>query len=200
MSIERARGLVLALAIGLIAAFGLAACGGEGGNTTVIETESAEATEGGTETGESGESAEAGEPSGSSGSEVLAGLSTPAGSTLLDEDSNANVVYERYETSSTPEEVESTYESELTAAGWSIESSGGSSGGWGPYGGADYGLTAKREDDYFDLQAGGEKDSTAYFEICAGAGDREECDELSDDSSSGGSEGESESESNSGGS
>ncbi len=78
--------------------------------------------------------------------------------------------------------------------GWSIKSSGGSGGGWGPYGGSDYGLTAKREGEYIDLEAGGEDDSTSYFEICAtdGEGTRDHCDELSEesnqDSDSGGSE------------
>lgn len=98
---------------------------------------------------------------------VIAGISPPSGSNLLDSRSGEGVVYEHYSTSELPSKVESSYEQQLTSAGWPIVSSGGSGGGWGPYGGSDYGLTAKREDDYFDIEAGGEKNSTSYFEICA---------------------------------
>ena len=128
----------------------------------------------------------AGSPAG-----LLAGLEPPSGAKLLDERSRGDVVYRRYSSGETPREVEALYGEEVEAAGWSLVESGGSGGGWGPYGGADYGLTAKREDEYFDLQAGGEEGSTSYFEICAtaGAGTRAECNELSDESntSSGGS-------------
>lgn len=184
---ERFRGLIVALTLGAVAAFGLTACGG-GGETTVIETE-AEAADTTAATDEAATAETTGGEEG--GGDPLTEVAAPTPSTQLDEKSSGKLVYERYETSLEPKQVEATYEEELTGAGWSIESSGGSSGGWGPYGGSDYGLTAKREDEYFDLQAGGEKGGTSYFEVCAGEGTREECDKLSDgsnDSDSGGSE------------
>jgi len=200
--IERlGRGLALVFAVGLIAVFA-AACGGSGGEGTVTVTEPAGETTAEAEAG-SGETT-ASEESGTSGSAVLAGLSTPPGSELLGSKEGASVVYEHYKTSTEPKEVQSFYREELTSAGWTIESSGGNSGGWGSWGGSDYGLTAKREDDYFDLEAGGEKNDDSYFEICAGPGSRSECEELSNDendSSSGGSgSDDDESESDSGGS
>jgi hypothetical protein len=188
---KQGRNLALAFAICLIAALGAAGCGGSSSSsstTTVTET-SSEA--------EAGSGAESG--GGESG--VLAGISPPSGSTLLDSKSRNGVVYEHYSTGKSPSQVESAYRQELTSAGWSIESSGGSGGGWGPYGGSDYGLTAKREDEYVDLEAGGEEESKSYFEVCAtgGEGTRDDCDELSEeanqDSNSGGSGSGSESES-----
>jgi hypothetical protein len=184
------RNLVLAIAICLIAVLGAAGCGGSSDSSTATVTEAASEAE-----------AASGSESSGDESEVLAGISPPSGSTLLDSKSRNGVVYKHYSTSKSPSEVESTYKQELTSASWSIENSGGSGGGWGPYGGSDYGLTAKREDDYFDLEAGGEDNSTSYFEICAtsGEGTRDDCDELSNesnqDSNSGGSESGSESES-----
>lgn len=199
--IERlGRGPALVLAVCLLAALG-AACGGSGGGATVTVNESGSETTTEEEAG-SGETV-AGEESSGGASEVLAGLSTPSGSELLVAKEGANVVYQHYKTSTEPKAVESFYKQQLTAAGWSIESSGGGGGGWGSYGGSDYGLTAKREEDYFDLEAGGEKDKTSYFEICAGPGSRSECEELSEEeneSSSGGSGGNEESKSKSGGS
>lgn len=196
------QGIALVLAVCLLAAFA-AACGGSGGEATVTVTEpTTEAAEPTTEAGT--EEAAESEESSEGASEVLAGLSTPSGSELLGSKEGGNVVYQHYKTSSEPKKVESFYKEELTSAGWSIESSGGSSGGWGSWGGSDYGLSAKREDDYFDLEAGGEKNSESYFEICAGPGTRAECEELSNDendSSSGGSgSDDDESESESGGS
>jgi hypothetical protein len=191
------RGLALALAVCLLAALA-AACGGSSDGSTVSESSAETSAESETASGESAESGSGGGPS-----EVLAGLSTPSGSTLLGSKESANVVYQHYKTSTEPKEVESYYDEQLTSAGWSIESSGGGGGGWGSYGGSDYGLTAKREEDYFDLEAGGEKSHTSYFEICAGPGSRSECEEMSEnenESSSGGSGGNEESESESGGS
>lgn len=201
--IERlGRGLAVALAVCLLAAFA-AACGGSSGGATVTVTESTEATEPAEAEAGSEEAAEE-EASGGGASEALAGISTPPGSELLGSKEGASVVYQHYKTSTEPKAVASFYEEELTSAGWSIESSGGSGGGWGSYGGSDYGLTAKREDDYFDLEAGGEKNSESYFELCAGPGTRAECEKLSqdeNDSNSGGSGGnDNENESNSGGS
>jgi hypothetical protein len=84
---------------------------------------------------------------------VLAGISPPADSELPDASSSGGVLYQRYSTSDSPSNVESDYKQRLDSAGWSIVNSGGSAGGWGPYGGSDYGLTAKRSDDHVDLQA-----------------------------------------------
>ena len=199
MTEKLGRAWVLAIAVCLLLALGAAACGGSGDG----ETGAAEAT--------TSEEAAPTEPeanrtrSPGSPSELLAGLEPPSGAKLLDEKPGGDVVYQRYSSSETPQEVEALYGEEVEAAGWSLVESGGSGGGWGPYGGSDYGLTAKREDEYFDLQAGGEKGRTSYFEICAtaGAGTRADCNELSNESntSSGGSGGSEESEgTNSGGS
>jgi hypothetical protein len=182
MTEKLGRAWVLAIATCLVLAFGVAACGGSGGGG---ETGSAEAT--------TSEEAAPTEPEGaSSPSELLTGIEPPSGAKLLDEKTSGDVIYQHYSTSKTPKQVEELYGEEVQAAGWSIVQSGGSGGSWGPYGGSDYGLTAKRDDDYFDLEAGGEKSSTSYFEICASVaeGTREDCDELSNESSSnsGGSE------------
>lgn len=190
MGKRNTRNLVLALVVCMIAALAAAGCGG-GSNTTTV-TESAASGEAGAETS-GGESSGEANP--------LAGISPPSGSKLLDSKSSNDVFYERYSTSTQPKQVEATYKSELTGSGFSIVSSGGSGGGWGPYGGSDYGLTAKREDEYVDLQAGGEKGSTSYFELCAtnGDGSRDDCNELSNqsnqDTDSGGSGSGSDSES-----
>jgi hypothetical protein len=189
MTSKQGRNLTLAIAICLIAVLGVVGCGGSSDSATTTVTEA-------TSEDEAGSGNESGAETG-----VLAGLSPPTGSTLLDSKSRNGVVYEHYSTGKSPSEVESTYKRELTSAGWSIESSGGSGGGWGPYGGSNYGLTAKRENEYFDLEAGGEDESKSYFEICAtsGEGARDDCDELSEesnqDSDSGGSGSGSESES-----
>ncbi len=182
MTEKPGRAWVLAIAAFLLLAFGAAACGGSGGGATGA----VEATTGEEAAPDEPVTGSAGGPAG-----LLAGLEPPSGAKLLDERSRGDVVYRRYSSGETPREVEALYGEEVEAAGWSLVESGGSGGGWGPYGGAAYGLTAKREDEYFDLQAGGEEGSTSYFEICAtaGAGTRAECNELSDESntSSGGS-------------
>jgi hypothetical protein len=93
------------------------------------------------------------------------------------------VVYQHYSTSATASQVVSSYKQQLTGAGWSIVQSGGSGGGWGPYGGSESGLTAKkREDEYVNVQSGGQSGHKSYFEVCAtsGKGTRADCDKLSD--------------------
>lgn len=195
------RAILVALAAFVAAALAAAGCGSSGETTATVSV---------TTTATGGETTTATTSTGSSGGgggNPLSGISPPSGSKLLDSRSGNDVYYEHYSTSDSPKQVESTYNQELTSAGWSIESSGGSGGGWGPYGGSDYGLTAKREDDYFDVQAGGQSGHTAYFELCAtsGGGSREDCNHLSNESnshtSSGGSGGGSKHhKSNSGGS
>jgi hypothetical protein len=77
----------------------------------------------------------------------------------------------------------SHYKNQLTGRGWSIVNSGGSGGGWGPWGGSSAGVTAKKnEDDFVDVQAGGQRGQKTYVEVCAtsGTGTRSSCDQFSD--------------------
>jgi hypothetical protein len=77
----------------------------------------------------------------------------------------------------------SSYKNQLTRVGWTTVNKGGSGGGWGPYGGSNFGVTAKkRENEFVDVQAGGQRGQKTYFEVCAtsGNGQRSTCDSLSD--------------------
>ena len=122
-------------------------------------------------------------------SDLIKGIDPPSGSKEISSSDKGGVYYAKYSTSDTPARVISVYSNQLNNDGWKTVNEGGSGGGWGPYGGSSSGLTAKKSGNYFDVQAGGEKGHTTYFEICAGPGTREECDNESDnsDSNSGGS-------------
>jgi hypothetical protein len=150
-----------------IAAAVLAACGGSSTTTTVVET--------------------SGGGSGSSGNTQPGGvpLKPPSGSDTLKTSDRNGVEYARYSSSKlTPQQVVSDYNSEAKSAGWEIVRSNGGGGGWGPYGGSEYGMIAKKGNEYFAVQAGGEKNSTTYFEACAGP-DADDCHDLSNEAHSG---------------
>jgi hypothetical protein len=150
-----------------VAAALVAACGGSSTTTTVVET--------------------SGGGSGSSGNTEPGGvpLKAPSGSDTLKTSDRNGVEYARYANSKlTPKEVVSDYNSEAKAAGWEIVRSNGGGGGWGPYGGSDYGMIAKKGSNYFAVQAGGEKGNTTYFEACAGP-DADDCHDLSNEAHSG---------------
>lgn len=169
---ELLAGTVAAAALGI----GIAGCGDDGTKTVTEETPQPQDT--------------ATTPAdNSSSSDPLSGINPPSGSKQLADDSQDGYSYYRYSTSATPKSVENAYKQEFSDAGWTIVQSGGSGGGWGPYGGSEYGLTAKRDDVYADVQAGGEKSGTTYFEVCAGDNDREVCNRLAhdNDTDSGGS-------------
>lgn len=166
------RGLALVLAVCAFAALG-AGCGSSSGETT-------ESSEPATEAEAAAMEAE-GEASGGGGAEILAGFSTPPGSTLRGTKKGAKVVHQDYKTGTAPQEVVSFYREQLSSAGWTIEN--------GDRGSAEYGVSAKLEGDYFDVEADRETNST-HFELCAGSGTEAECEKLSNeagDSSSGGS-------------
>lgn len=172
----------LVVAVGLAVVLAVAGCG-SGGNTSSTSTSQASTTSGGGGGAGKAGGGGSGRPGGGGGGvqNPLAGISPPAGSKKLDSRSSGGVVYEHYSTSKSPSQVQSTYKQELTHADWSIVNTGGSGGGWGPYGGSNYGLTAKKSDDYIDLQAGGQQGQTTYFELCAttGNGSRDDCNRLS---------------------
>ncbi len=150
-----------------VAAALVAACGGSSTTTTVVET--------------------SGGGSGSSGNTEPGGvpLKAPSGSDTLKTSDRNGVEYARYANSKlSPKEVVSDYNSEAKAAGWEIVRSNGGGGGWGPYGGSDYGMIAKKGSNYFAVQAGGEKGNTTYFEACAGP-DADDCHDLSNEAHSG---------------
>jgi len=150
-----------------IAAAVVAACGGSSTTTTVVET--------------------SGGGSGSSGNTEPGGvpLKAPSGSDTLKTSDRNGVEYARYANSKlSPKEVVGDYNSEAKAAGWEIVRSNGGGGGWGPYGGSDYGMIAKKGSNYFAVQAGGEKGNTTYFEACAGP-DADDCHDLSNEAHSG---------------
>lgn len=180
----RAAALVICLALALGA---VAGCGG--GNDTSTSSEASTTAAGGGGGGGSGGGG------GADAANPLANISPPPGSKKLDSRSGNGVEYEHYSSSESPSQVQASYKQELTSDHWSIVNTGGSGGGWGPYGGSNYGLTAKRENDYIDVQAGGQKGAKSYFEVCAttGGGTREACNNVSNQSNqhtnSGGSQG-----------
>lgn len=181
------------VAISAIAAMVAAGCGSSS-TTTVTGSASTPAAPPTTATTNGGGSQ--GKTSGGSAGSPLAGINPPAGSQKLGMNTGDGVIYQHYATSSSPAAVVSHYKQQLTGAGWKIVQSGGSGGGWGPYGGSESGLTAKRrEDEYVSVQAGGQSGHKSYFEVCAtsGHGSRADCNRFSDEANhhttSGGSHG-----------
>ena len=169
-SVGRAVKLAGAGLMGVAAAV-VAACGGSGSTTTVVET-----------SGSSGSGAKSSDTNTQPGGVPL---KAPSGSDTLNTSDRNGVEYARYSNSKlTPKEVVSQYNSEAKSAGWEIVRSNGGGGGWGPYGGSDYGMIAKKGGEYFGVQAGGEKGNTTYFEACAGP-DADDCHNLSNDAHTG---------------
>jgi hypothetical protein len=185
---RRGRSVAAGIVISAVAAVALAGCGGGGGTTTVTAaaaTTSTTATGTTTTSGGSGGtgSGGGGGAKGGGASNALAGIKPPPGSKKLNSRAGDGVVYVRYSTNVSPANVISSYNHQLTGAGWSIVNRGGSGGGWGPYGGSSSGLTAKKDEtDFVDVQAGGQKGQKSYFEVCAtsGKGTRSSCDQFSD--------------------
>ena len=167
------KGLKLAGAglMGMAAAV-VAACGGSSTTTTVVETSG----------GGSGSTTKSSDSNTASGGVPL---KAPSGSDTLNTSDRNGVEYARYSNSGlSPKQVVSAYNSEAKSAGWEIVKSDGGGGGWGPYGGSDYGMIAKKGNEYFGVQAGGEKGRTTYFEACAGP-DADDCHNLSNDAHTG---------------
>lgn len=106
----------------------------------------------------------------------------PAGSQLLQEANENGATYWRYSINGqTPQQVVATYQSELTAAGFAVTNSGGGGGGWGKWGGANAGVSADKDGEYIDVQAGGQSSGPTYFEVCAGPSEQsvEDCENSS---------------------
>ena len=149
----------------------VAACGGSSTTTTVVETSGGS---GGTKTSSDSNTQSGGVP-----------LKAPSGSDTLNTSDRNGVEYARYSNSKlSPKDVVSSYNSEAKSAGWDIIKSDGGGGGWGPYGGSEYGMIAKKGNEYFAVQAGGQKGGTTYFEACAGP-DADDCHNLSNDAHTG---------------
>lgn len=150
-----------------------AACGGSGGEAGATESSEpateAEAPAAETETEPAAES----EASGEGGSEILASFPTPPGPTLQNTKEGAKMVHQDYKSSTAPQEVVSFYTEQLTSAGWTIES--------GDSGSAEYGVSAKLEGNYFDVEADTESSGTTHFELCASPGTEPECEALSNE-------------------
>jgi hypothetical protein len=175
---RRARPTTAAIAISAVVAAG---CGSS--STTTVTAPSSTTAPAPTTTTTSGGASGAGTSGAGNGGNPLTGINPPAGSVKLGMSVGDGVVYQHYSTSSSPSQVVSHYNQQLTGAGWTIVQKGGSGGGWGPYGGSSSGLTAKkREDEYFNVQAGGQSGHKSYFEVCAtsGHGSRAGCDKFSD--------------------
>ena len=181
---RRARSIAAAIAISAVAAVAAAGCGSSS-TTTVTGTSGSGAGGSTTGGGSGGGGGSAGGGSGGGGgSNPLAGITPPPGSTKLSSRSGSGVAYARYSTSSSPAQVTSSYKQQLTGKGWTVVNRGGSGGGWGPYGGSSTGVTAKKnENDYVDVQAGGQSGQKTYFEVCGttGKGTRSDCDRFSDE-------------------
>lgn len=123
-------------------------------------------------------------PASSAATSSVKAPSAPSGAKELASKSGDGFTYARYSTSETPESVVSHYESALKSEGYSISNSGGSSGGWGKWGGGNAGVTADKSDAWVEVQAGGQKSSTTYFEVCTGASKSavDNCDQESNNS------------------
>jgi hypothetical protein len=108
--------------------------------------------------------------------------SPPSGSKEIQEENEHGVTYGRYSTGDEPSAVVAHYRAKLKADGWTIENVGGSSGGWGKYGGAEAGLQGRMGSEYIDVQAGGSRQGPTYFEVCIGPEEASEqqCANISD--------------------
>ncbi len=93
----------------------------------------------------------------------------PAGSTEITSKSVAEgATYTSYKTSETPANVVAAYDSALKADGFTITNEGSGGGGWGQYGGSEARVGGNKDGVFVEVNAGGEKNSTTYFEICQG--------------------------------
>lgn len=117
----------------------------------------------------------------------------PSGAKQLDNKTTAAMTYGHYKISgTTPKKVVSDYESTFKSQGYNITNAGGSGGGWGKWGGSNYGMDAESGSSYASVQAGGSKSGPTYYEVCIGPdkGVVDNCDSHSrnhKDSQSGGS-------------
>jgi hypothetical protein len=188
---RRVRSVVAAIAMFGIAGLAAAGCGGSSTTTvtaaaattaaTTSSTTATATTTGGSSGG--GGSGGSGGSGGGGAASALAGINPPPGSKKLSSRSGDGVVYVRYSTPVSPKNVVSNYTRQLSGKGWTIVNRGGSGGGWGPYGGSSFGVTGKKnENDYIDVQAGGQSGHATFVEVCAttGKGTRSQCDQFSD--------------------
>ena len=156
------------------AAVVLAACGGSSTTTTVIQT-SADGSTGTVTKSSDSESTKGG-----------IALSPPSGSDTLNSSDRNGVEYVRYSnTGKSAAEVVASYKSKASSAGWKIIKDSGGGGGWGPYGGSNAELRAKKGGEYFSVAAGGERGGETYFEACSGSGSGSICENLSEDAHTG---------------
>ncbi len=93
----------------------------------------------------------------------------PAGSQQLSTSPDGAATYAQYKSTQAPKAVTTAYQASLTAAGYTVTSSGSGGGGWGQYGGSDSGLSANNGSNYVAVNAGGEKGGPTYFEVCSAA-------------------------------
>ncbi|MEI6374528.1 MAG: hypothetical protein WCP26_12170 [Actinomycetes bacterium] len=94
----------------------------------------------------------------------------PSGATsVVGPEDDKGAVYERYKTSQTPADVVTYYKDALSKAGFTITSSGTGGGGWGQYGGSGGGVSGNGGGTFVEVNAGGSKEGSTYFEVCSGA-------------------------------
>lgn len=77
-------------------------------------------------------------------------------------------VYTRFSTSQTPVQVTDYYASTMKNSGFTITNQGSGGGGWGQYGGSDAHVGGNNGSTFVEVNAGGEKNKTTYFETCTG--------------------------------
>lgn len=107
----------------------------------------------------------------------------PAGATMMSNHKTEGSEYARYKIDMTPKKVVNKYQKQAQKDGYTIEKSGGGGGGWGGWGGSDYGMVAKKDGKFEDVQAGGESGGPTYYEVCVGTEERgyDHCEQRSQD-------------------
>ncbi len=80
----------------------------------------------------------------------------------------SGATYTQYKTAQAPTAVTGYYNSSLKTAGYTITNSGSGGGGWGQYGGSGATVGGNNGTTFVEVNAGGSKQGSTYFEVCTG--------------------------------
>lgn len=129
--------------------------------------------------------ASAASSAGAAAGAAVAGLpQPPAGSQVLDQETENGVKYARYSNANEQAAGVVSYYTQLwQGEGYTVNGSGGGGGGWGQYGGSGAGAEGSKEGSYVAVQAGGQNSGPVYFEVCVGPNQQavDNCQNLSQD-------------------
>ncbi len=174
MNLESPRTAFAAAAAGVGIIGLVTGCGGS--DTTTTTTATSTTTEATTTTAAASGGTTAGSTSGTL-------PPAPSGSVELQNENSNGILYQRWSNSSaTPQQIISEYQTALEADGYTVTDTGGGGGGWGKWGGAGAGLNASRSGSFVSVQAGGQTGQPVFFEVCQGANQQatDECENQSD--------------------